>query len=186
MGATNPDNTCNVCHQECITALHCAHKVCVECILKLQNEYKVICPECQNSSNTEDLLFACYKCPRCSILSSEFFLCDTCDNYLCDSCWKDIHSFPPMETHGKAERDDTHQRIICTQLNKAKALDNQIKQKLSQLENSIKTTSLRQAKIIQIRNHFSALHDELARQENAAIQHVHAIAGSEMGGIGST
>lgn len=178
MGAT--DNTCNVCQQPCNSFLDCQHKMCIECILKIQDRFKVTCPTCQKINETESLLFSCYKCPRCSILTSEFFLCKTCDNYLCATCWKDIHSFHPIDQHQKDQRDDSHQRLICKQLHDAKFLDTEINLKLTQLENSTNATSFRQTQINQIRNRFDALREELTKQETAAILYVHDLADTEM------
>lgn len=180
MHSSETDTTCSVCHQPCTQCLPCDHKVCIDCLLKLQDNFKVTCPECRHVMDTENLLFTHYKCPRCCKFSAEFFLCGSCDNYLCTACWDSVHSFYPVDQHKKEQRDDTHQRVICDQLQKAKCLDNKIKLKLCQLENSTKTTSLRRDKINQIKNRFDALREELARQETAAILHVHTIADIEM------
>lgn len=180
MGFTQQETTCDVCHEPCTQSLSCEHRLCIECILRLEDNFKVSCPTCKKVTDTETMLFSCYKCPRCSSFNSEFFLCKKCDNYLCAPCWDIVHSFYPANQHIKDDKDETQQRIVYDHLHKVKYLDVKIKRKLIQLENSEAPTSLRQAQINQIQSHFNLLRDELTKQETAAIQHVHEIADNEI------
>lgn len=167
--------TCQSCKSPTHSYLLCDHILCLPCILNISNGTTVNCPQCQRVSNIETLLVTQYKCARCNIIQDNIHLCNSfCDNYLCSSCWSDIHSFPPLLSHTPAPKNPQHKLDILDQFKAAKASQQQIKETVSQLR------TIRQDHINSIEARFAILHSQLEEQKRNIIASIHSVADGKL------
>ena len=38
-------------------------------------------------------------CYRCQLKAIGLLYCETCDCFLCDKCWEEVHNFYPLKLH---------------------------------------------------------------------------------------
>lgn len=160
------DLACILCDNPHVVNLGCKHNMCLQCILKLYDGIESTpCPFCKQVIDMTPILKLTL-CARCKSLQNNY--CSKCSNFLCDTCWSLIHSFPPANTHVKSvfninidERKHLFDQVYITN----KSLK-QIDRDLGNLEREyLKETSVKHSTLYKIHKIYDNYRKQLHKQQ---------------------
>lgn len=168
-------SSCVICQNNAHQQLECGHCTCINCILKLYNDQHISCPICRKNINVQEIVVKTGKCARCNSIGMDIHLCQSCDNFLCGSCWTIIHSFPPIDLHKKHELTLDQKAIILDNLNASKKLQEEIDTVKKAFDDDQKSQSLRRRYIGQIIDVCHKLREQINEQELNALTYLDEI-----------